>query len=101
MWHYPRFNELLLSMTGTAVNATSKEMAQKLTPIAAAAARAVEASQPADEADDDACIICMDQPASVVFHPCNHCVTCPACAKLVEQRKQSCPLCRTPVLSTQ
>ena len=76
---------------------TLKETLQKLTPIAAAAAKAVAASQPADEADDDACIICMDQPASVVFEPCSHCVTCPACAKLVEQRQQPCPLCRTPV----
>ncbi len=82
---------------------TSKETLQKLTPLAAAAAKAVAAAggQPADEADDDACIICLDQPASVTFHPCSHCVTCPACAKLVAQRDQPCPLCRSPVSSFQ
>ena len=80
---------------------TSKETLQKLTPIAAAAASHLAASQPVDEADDDACVICMDQSTSVVFQPCSHCVTCPACAKLVELRKQPCPLCRTPVLSMQ
>ncbi len=82
---------------------TSKETLQKLTPLAAAAAKAVAvaASQPAGETDDDVCIICLDQPASVTFNPCSHCVTCPACAKLVAQRNQPCPLCRTPVSSIQ
>ena len=79
----------------------SKEALQKLAPIASAAAELVAAIQPADEADDEACVVCMDQPASILFHPCSHCVTCPACASLIAQRKQPCPLCRTPVASTQ
>ena len=81
---------------------TAKETLQKLTPAAAAAkAVAAAAPQPADETDDDVCIICLDLTASITFHPCSHCVTCPACAKLVVQRKQPCPLCRTPVSSIQ
>ncbi len=82
---------------------TSKETLQKLTPLAAAAveAGAGAGSQPANGPDDDDCIICLDQPASVTFHPCSHCVTCPACAKLVAQRNQPCPLCRSPLSSIQ
>ena len=82
---------------------SSKETLQKLAPATAAAAKAAAASQLPDEADDDdaACVICLDQPASILFHPCSHCVTCPACTSLLAQRKQPCPLCRTPVASTQ
>ncbi len=81
---------------------TAKDTLQKLTPAAAAAkVAATPAAQPADETEDDACIICLDVTASVTFQPCSHCVTCPACAQLVVQRNQPCPLCRTPVSSIQ
>ncbi len=72
---------------------TSKDALQKLTPGAAAASIAIAVSQPADEAEDDTCIICLDLPASMMFQPCSHCVTCPACAKLVMQAQQTCPMC--------
>ena len=74
-----------------------------LAPVAAAAAasKAAATSQPAELADEDACVFCLDKPASIIFHPCNHQVMCPACAKLIVQRKQPCPMCRTPVSSMQ
>lgn len=82
----------------------SKEALQKLGPIAAAIAPAAAIVKPAAamkplEDDDDACIICLDQLSTVVFSPCNHRVTCGACAKLVLKAKQPCPLCRGPVVS--
>ncbi len=73
-----------------------------LAPVAAAAASMVAAARkPGHEAEDDACVICLDQAADVIFQPCSHCVTCTACAKLVAQRKQPCPMCRTAVSSFQ
>ncbi len=73
----------------------SKDTLQRLAPIVAA----IGASQSPGERDDNACIICLDQPASVLFRPCSHRVTCPACARLVMQWKQGCPLCRSPAQS--
>ena len=54
---------------------------------------------PREEEDDNGCIICMDQPCSVTFHPCRHSVTCLACAQLVMTAGQACPLRRGHVTS--
>lgn len=78
-----------------------KETLQMLAPAVAAASQAASGMQPAQaEQDEDAvCIICLDQPSNVVFQPCSHCVTCEACAQLVVQARQPCPLCRGPSVS--
>ena len=82
---------------------TSKEALQKLRPIVALVAEAVNNSHTSQEEEDDrACIICLDQPSSVTFQPCSHSVTCASCAKLVMTAKQPlCPLCRARVASLQ
>ena len=78
----------------------SKLTLQKLVPGTAAAAQAISSMQPAGpEEDDSTCIICLDQPASVTFHPCGHSVTCATCAALVTKAGQPCPLCRSLVVS--
>ncbi|KAK9819040.1 hypothetical protein WJX74_009677 [Apatococcus lobatus] len=75
---------------------------QRLGPAHAAVTCVPEARQSAgdnDPDDDNTCIICLDQPACVAFKPCSHCVTCTACAELVVQAKQPCPLCRSSAVS--
>ena len=75
----------------------SKVTLQKLGPAAVSAEQAVSVMQPGpkeEEEDDNGCIICLDQPSSVTFHPCRHSVTCSACAQLVMAARQPCPLCR-------
>ncbi|KAL7645433.1 UNVERIFIED_CONTAM: hypothetical protein RMT77_003819 [Armadillidium vulgare] len=41
------------------------------------------------------CIICLESPSNVVFHPCTHCVTCEECSSRVKK----CLTCRQVVLS--
>lgn len=78
----------------------SKETLQKLGPSAQAAAHAVSSKQPAPEDEEDnTYIICLDQAPTTTFHPCGHTVTCSACTQLVMDAKQSCPLCRSPVVA--
>ena len=81
----------------------SKEALQKLGPSAAVAAQAANTEQisgedPLEE-DDNACIICLDKLSAITFHPCGHCVTCAACAMMVTNAKQPCPLYGSPVTS--
>ena len=80
---------------------TSKEALQKLRPIAALVAEAVNKSTSDHEEEEveeeRVCIVCLDQPSSVTFHPCSHSVTC---AQLVMKAEQAlCPLCRAPIIS--
>lgn len=80
---------------------TSKEALQKLRPIAALVAETINRSPSVHEEEDErACIICLDRPSSITFHPCSHSVTCAACAQLVMKAEQAlCPLCRAPIMS--
>lgn len=82
---------------------TAVEALQGLDPTNAAEPLDSTTLQPAhaDDLDDDdnTCIICLDQPASAVFNPCSHRVTCAACAQLVIDARQPCPLCRGSLVS--
>ena len=40
------------------------------------------------------CIICMDRSRDALIRPCNHMVVCYACATLLLQRRETCPICR-------
>jgi len=46
-----------------------------------------------DGMDDAECMICYDQPRSVVLSPCRHCSVCPSCLRSL--RDERCPLCRS------
>lgn len=48
-----------------------------------------------DDTEAGNCIICLESPANVVFHPCTHCVTCEECSSRVKK----CLTCRQVVLS--
>ena len=76
---------------------SAKDTLQKLVPAASAAAKAAATSQPAAATDVDACIMCINQPASVIFHPRSHRILCLPCAKLVMEHKQLSPVCRSHV----
>ena len=76
----------------------AKKTVQKLAFALAAASHAAPDEQLAQD-EDIVCIVCLDQPLNVVFHPCSQCVTCSACARLVLQAQQPCPLCRSPIAS--
>ncbi len=43
------------------------------------------------------CICCYDAPATVVFNPCGHLITCEKCAEVLKTRGQPCPYCRREV----
>jgi hypothetical protein len=47
-------------------------------------------------ADDNTCVVCLDQPASVVARPCGHRSLCRPCAGKVGVAG-ACPLCRAPI----
>ena len=56
----------------------AKESPQKLGPADAAAPQAPDTMHSAihgniEDDEDSACIICLDQPACIVFSPCSHC----------------------------
>ncbi|KAJ7376096.1 hypothetical protein OS493_036859 [Desmophyllum pertusum] len=55
----------------------------------------------APEATDDnsKCIICMEQPknATVIHGDTGHCCCCLACAQVLKQRGDPCPICRAPI----
>lgn len=50
---------------------------------------------------EDLCIICLDAPPQVVFHPCLHAVVCTTCAQRVQAATSECPLCRSKLHSAQ
>ena len=66
---------------------------------------------PADAAEltsQQECLICMDQPVSVLLAPCGHAVVCSRCAKkyygdnvcLAVEGNMHCPLCRELITAT-
>ncbi|EDQ90235.1 uncharacterized protein MONBRDRAFT_7324 [Monosiga brevicollis MX1] len=44
--------------------------------------------------DEQVCIICLDEPARVIFRPCHHLCCCAACAPYAQG---GCPMCRQPI----
>lgn len=85
----------------------AKDALQRLGPAKStnsqpAAAVQLVSMEAADDLDDSSvCIICLDEPADMIFQPCSHCITCAACADLVMKAQKTCPVCRSPVLSVQ
>eukprot|EP01012_Entosiphon_sulcatum_P032037 TRINITY_DN40777_c0_g1_i1.p1 TRINITY_DN40777_c0_g1~~TRINITY_DN40777_c0_g1_i1.p1 ORF type:complete len:538 (+),score=30.76 TRINITY_DN40777_c0_g1_i1:44-1657(+) len=43
---------------------------------------------------EDLCVICFDGPKNGVFVPCGHLAVCITCARRIESKQQSCPVCR-------
>jgi len=43
------------------------------------------------------CVICMSAPRQGLLRPCGHNVVCHACANLIQDQGQTCPLCRRAV----
>ncbi|KAI5076337.1 hypothetical protein GOP47_0008402 [Adiantum capillus-veneris] len=44
------------------------------------------------------CVICLSEQRDTTVLPCRHMCMCSACAKLLQQRTNRCPICRTPVV---
>jgi hypothetical protein len=66
-----------------------------LEPVFLSATGQVPESEPDRESDGDGCcIICMDQPKNTVFYKCGHLATCIECGSAMQERGQSCPICR-------
>ncbi len=40
------------------------------------------------------CVICLDEPSSIIFNPCRHKCVCEACSKMIKQAELTCPICR-------
>lgn len=47
--------------------------------------------------EDPECCICLDAAKDRVFLPCRHMCCCEGCAASVQDTKQPCPICRTPI----
>ena len=81
----------------TARAVATEEAAVKMHNIEARLAAALRAAIEAREQLDDqlACVVCMEQPRSVVLRPCNHFVCCSECSG----RLDCCPSvgCSTPI----
>ncbi|KAK9866415.1 hypothetical protein WJX84_011269 [Apatococcus fuscideae] len=73
----------------------SKVTLQKLSSAAAEGGCSMQ--QTGWQEDDNVCVICLEYPPGVTFHPCGHTIACTTCAKLVANARQPCPLCRSPV----
>ena len=56
-------------------------------------------ASPEDTDDNSKCIICMEQPknATVIHGDTGHCCCCYACAQVLKQRGDPCPICRAPI----
>lgn len=44
------------------------------------------------------CVICLSEQRDTTVLPCRHMCMCSGCAKLLQQRTNRCPICRTPVV---
>jgi hypothetical protein len=65
------------------------------------AAVAAPAPQPAADADETLCVLCLDAPKDHIIVPCGHQCVCGACAeKLKKARSALCPFCRAPINAT-
>ena len=48
-----------------------------------------------DIPDEMKCVICLGRRSrSCLFLPCQHCNTCPDCAKIIVESTKKCPVCR-------
>ena len=45
------------------------------------------------------CLLCLNKPAAVIYHPCSHGGICLSCAQKILGEKNICHLCREPVTS--
>ncbi len=57
--------------------------------------------QPSSEdVQDMTCVVCLSNPSSVVFDPCQHRSLCDDCFLQWQERDETtCPVCRTPILN--
>ena len=52
-------------------------------------------SAPSADSDDDICVLCMEQKATVMLRPCNHTCFCDSCSQYVQLKQVcECPICR-------
>ena len=55
--------------------------------------RAGKPSGPAEQEKEEECCVCLNAPALAILAPCLH-HTCMSCARLLQQKKSACPICR-------
>ena len=86
--------ELLMAWSQHAQS--SHEACQALLSQPAKVKRKKKKAKPAiDKHEDDGlCIVCLDEPQSVVYRPCGHRVSCGECAAELWTRSKSCPWCQ-------
>ncbi|KAL7648794.1 UNVERIFIED_CONTAM: hypothetical protein RMT77_000701 [Armadillidium vulgare] len=53
-----------------------------------------------NEREGKLCIICQDNPKTVILLPCRHLCLCEACRSAVIVRRNVCPVCRKPILDS-
>ena len=58
------------------------------------AGRGAAAPAPPPDVPSHICVVCHEARRTVVFLPCEHCVTCDACTKLLQDADNTCPICR-------
>ena len=54
---------------------------------------------PRQDEDLEDCVVCMEEPATVVLHPCKHCEMCAGCILEIMARDKLCPTCRRAIVS--
>lgn len=54
---------------------------------------------PRQDEDPEDCVCCMEKPATVVLHPCQHCELCPVCIVRIMEKDKLCPMCRREIVS--
>ena len=78
----------------------------RLTPTSAAEAgpsfiteKGNTVASPEDTDVNNKCIICMENPknATLIHGDTGHCCSCWACAQVLKQRGDPCPICRAPI----
>jgi hypothetical protein len=45
------------------------------------------------EEDAHLCVVCMEEPRSIVLVPCGHMALCKECCEHIMQEKKECPMC--------
>lgn len=63
------------------------------------AAKSPTSSKKPNSTDDNACVICRDEPRNIVLMPCRHLCLCVECSGSVRTIR-TCPLCRIPIKNT-
>lgn len=46
-----------------------------------------------DDEDAHLCVVCMEEPRSIVLVPCGHMALCKSCCEQIVPEKQKCPMC--------